>query len=67
MLVDIVTRSNNKVPYYERLRDARHCIQLRFDKIESPFGTSSIHNTNDQPQSHVFIFIQHEMLTPQLR
>ena len=49
MLVDIVTRSNNKVPYYERLRDARHCIQLRFDKIESPFGTSSIHNTNDQP------------------
>ena len=49
MLVDIVSRSNNKVPYYERLRDARHCIQLRFDKIESPFGTSSIHNTNDQP------------------
>ena len=49
MLVDIVTRSNNKVPYYERLRDARHCIQLSFDKIESPFGTSSIHNTNDQP------------------
>ena len=49
MLVDVVTRSNNKAPYYERLRGAHHCIQLRFDKIGSLFGTSSTHNTNDQP------------------